>query len=331
MPYGGPGVHASEPQPFMQGVGNDPAAAALQDQAPTEGGADTNFNPSDAAQEDMLGEGASEVLLVTDCLISFLSILIANGQYSIDDVMNELSEVFTNEGSTAEFRGALKEHAEQLAKGSTEEDEEPSDDNIPDINSPEAATAFGGPGSGGLGPEAQEQLGVGEPGMKTSSIEREKDELLNYLLAERSMRLKLASRVDWVREHMQNRGPEGTPLVPSVDYLVSVNGLSKEAAVEAERKATYHKAAELVQLDEDAWGLVQSAILSHPLIDSVGSQNFQKVASVQSGQGVPIYLTNDSEGSHKFDFLPEALFETRHSSIARQENAKRKSTRSVKF
>ncbi len=321
QPYGGPGVHASEPQPFMQGT-----TAGLEDQPQTEGGDDTNFNPSDAAEKDML-EGAGESMLVSDELIAFLSILIANRQHSIDDVMNELAEIFSDEGSMAEFRGALKEHAEILAKGSTDDNGQETDGNLPDVNfPPDGGVPFGGPEGMAGGP--QDDMGLGEPGMKTSST---KDDLIEYLLNERTARMKLASRVEFVRTHMQNRGPEGTPLVPSVDYLVNAEGLSKEAATQKELELTYGEAKKLMDLDESGWQVFQDAVMRHPVLHtaSVSDNKLEKTASSQSNNAIGIYMENDPPGGKYDNALPEELFETRYSKIARAANAARKTGRRV--
>lgn len=326
-PQGGPGARATEEQPYNQGITD------ISNQAPTEGGKDTNFNPSAAAEEDMLN-GGEEKLMVSDMLIGFMAMLIANRDYSVDEIMNELATTFTDEGSTAEFRGALKEKAENYASGSTA-DEEELDPQL-DIDTATSGVDDGSMGAAGMSPDAKPNAmagdeAVSEGGMKVGAEKKiaELEQVVDHLLEKDSLRMKVASCVEFVKTHMQTRGVDNVPVVPTAEYLMDTQGLNKEAAVAEETKLVYEKAKELVHLNDAGWKQLTDNLNILHVVEKTAS-----ITTSQEGLGksaskisLGLFMENDVATS-KFDHvLPEDAFKTRVTDTARKANAERAAKR----
>lgn len=329
-PQGVPGVRATDEQPFQNSGISE--GLDISNQQPTEGGGDTNFNPSKDAEQDML-EGGDEKLLVTDLLTNFLAMLIANRSYSIDEIMNELTTTFSDESTIAEFRGALKEHADAMAHGSTEDKPQETDGNLPaeDLNKSQLSDSALGSGDSNVLGEDDGTLGSMDLGassqIKAASIE-EKDAIINALIEEKHLRYKIASCVEFIKQHMQTRGVENIPLVPTARYLMESENLSKSAAIEKETQLIYKKAEELVQLNDAGWNTLTDYISRLP---EISDDSFNKTASINNStsHNVGIFMQNE-ESTSKFDnAFPDELFESRISKIAREKNQERYSRKRV--
>lgn len=329
-PMGGPGPRIPQSQPYPDGT----TEVDIKDQAATEGGDDSNFNPSEEAEQDMLETGEDK-LLITDILVSFLATFIANKDYNLDEIMNQLALVFSNEGSTGEFRGALKREAERLSEGSTEMEGEALDEQIPyDEVGPDQG---GAPPPGGGGDMESQVAGSGGmnsdemAGMKLSQVSDTKDAIIDNLLKERSLRMKIASAVEYIKSELQNRGIDNVPYVPTKEYLMA-QGMTKEAAIEEERNLIYKQASELVALDEKGFEALDKFVKTMPMLEDtsvVKEASIEKSASIQSAN-FGLFLENDPPVANKFEaVLPDNLFEGRYTEVARQANAERKSRKSA--
>ena len=280
-----------------------PPAPLDAQNTPSEGGGDTNLNPSDPE----MGKNKAPKVSVIEYILTNLAVQVANGVYTPQDVIQELKSTFTDEEASAQFMGALMERADNIAGDESGVSEQPG---INQFNGPQVGSAQ-------------------EMAPKTAELIEELNELKTKLASyekEAVIRAKIASAVSFIRNEMQTRGANGKPLMPSVDYLV-MTGMTKEAAVEKERELTYKKAEELIFLDDNAWKALYDTVMEVPPLnnDSAPSGFMPKKASVDGdasgSKSLPIFMANDNSVSA--EDIDDSLFESNLTRIAREHNSMR--------
>jgi len=304
---GGPSAGMQELQP----AGTTEPAQPLDLPQQSEGGKDTQLNPTDNFNEDDAAK-----LTVGDFILSMLSPMIATEVYTPQEAMSELRNIFSDETAASAFEGALVERADHLTgdkSGTSEATKETSPEAAAQVSAPEDAPADAN--SAGSSPQ------------KMAALVAENDRLRK----EATLRIKVSMIQDFIHTELQRRGPNNTPLVPSVAYL-EATGVPHEAAVEQEREAVLDKTRELVKLNETSWDVYMKTVLTHPVISpsfydgETATAGQKKTASLSNS--LAIFLANDNASRDASNPFSEELFKTKLTDLAFTKNSERKNQNS---
>ena len=271
-----PEDESTRPQEFAQ---TQPEAERPSDES--------TMNPSPETEET-LSEEPENKLLVTDIILDDLASRVVNGEYTIEEVLGELSTTFSDEELTAEFGGALQEKIDQLEAevGMKEEGEEKSKK----TETPEAEESI----------EAKEGEELPKEKLKESSLvgrlrketQRLKDRLNQAERraatseSETDLRLRTAAAEQLVRQQ-QDAG-----LLLTVEEFES-QGVPHEAAVQRELAVRKQAIKELVELEPKGFEKV-SAVVTRLLKGSQTSKTGGEVKAADQDKGLKIALSSTS-------------------------------------
>jgi hypothetical protein len=308
-----------------------------------EGVGDPNMNPSKDAEDSGWNMEDPKKMLVSDIILSIMAPFAANGDYSVDEIVDECKAVFGDDEAVEEFKGALA----QMAENMTDETKDVAPDTDGANNSNVLPTGAMGtlPKSTTPAVGAAGEVGNPAPPAPTSSmpvlaalekkiaqLEKENADYkgqVEKLARERTLRFRFQAAREFVENEMVPRG-----LVPSVRQIMQDNPLiPKEAAMQQVKEIIIEKAKNLVRMEPKSLEIHMSTIRDLPIgrqyqasANTDAEDAELRFAASRDANNLPIY---HQERDEKVGL--EAVFTADNSwggkkltELARRENEKRR-------
>jgi hypothetical protein len=272
------------------------------------------LNP-DAESEQMFNEDDPNKLLITDMIINYLAPEIANDSYNLDEIMTELKATFSDEAAMSEFEGQLRESADSFGD---KKEAEPLGEENPETGMNPLAAPMATAGQSEGAANATEPIQPIKAASKVckkckkSICTCKEDELAAKLAASElelenqrvksaaqaakdSMRFRVFQAKNYVEKEMQTRGNLGEPIVPTVEYLISL-GKSASVAEEEVKLAIKESIKKIVDMSDTEFANYSELVEKTPKLASrEDEENKVKFASIMENESTtPLpYMTNN--------------------------------------